>query len=211
MIAVLTARGFRRNLGTGKSLSFVRHKSMQAMETLVLEFGEIEDDAVNRAESAAILKYSNLLNEYSSGSIHGLVSVRNIGKGADWSVIVLTITGIFFAIPETHKKVRESIEEWQLIFKELKSLYLKVIPKKFALYPDQYLFLIALNSVISKTNLEALVFVGFSTLPEENPDLDIYPPLLFSFQNQNTLYQYAVARHGELLWENQIQIAGKIV
>jgi hypothetical protein len=72
------------------------------------------------------------------------------------------------------------------------------------------LFLIALNSVVSKTNLEALVFIGYSTLPEENPDLDIYPTLLFSFQNQNTLYQFSVARHGELLWENQIQIAGKI-
>lgn len=51
-----------------------------------------------------------------------------------------------------------------------------------------------------------MVFLGFSKLPEENPDLDIYPTLLFSFQNQNTLYQIAVARHGEVLWENQIQI-----
>lgn len=118
---------------------------MHAIETLVLEFGEIMDDAVSSVESAAILKDSNLLNEYSSGSIDGSVSVRNIGKGADWSVIVLTITGVFFAIPEAHKKVRESIEAWQLIFKQFKSLYQNVIPKKLALYPDQYLFLIALK------------------------------------------------------------------
>lgn len=182
---------------------------MQAMETLVIEFNEIEDAAVSRVESVAILKYSNLLNEYSSGSIEGSVSVRNIGKGADWSVIVLTITGIFFAIPEAHKKIRESIEEWQLIFSELKCLYQKLIPKKIALYPNQYLFLIALNFIVSKTNLETLVFLGFSTLPEENPDLDIYPTLLFSFQNKNILYQVAVARHGEVLWENQIQVVGK--
>jgi hypothetical protein len=135
--------------------------------------------------------------------------VRNIGKGADWSVIVLAITGIFLAIPEAHKKVRESYEEWQLIFKELKSFYSRIIPKKIALYPDQYLFLIALNQVVTKTNLECLLFLGFSTLPEETPELDIYPALLFSFQNQNSLYQVAISRHGEVLWENQIQMIAK--
>jgi hypothetical protein len=100
------------------------------MEKLVFEFGEIDDSSVSDIESAAISSYSSLMQNYSQGSVDGSVSVRNIGKGADWSVIVLTITGIFFAIPEAHKKVRESFEEWQHIFKELKSLYTWLIPKK---------------------------------------------------------------------------------
>jgi hypothetical protein len=182
---------------------------MQAMETLVLEFGEIEDSAVSKVELAAVSKYSNLLQNYSSGSVDGSVSVRNIGKGADWLVIVLTITGIFFAIPEAHKKVRESFEEWQHIFKELKSLYSWLIPKKIVLYPNQYLFLIALNLVATKTNPKELIFLGFTSLPEENPDLDKYPTLLFSFENQTDLYQVAIARNGDVLWENKIQMIGK--
>jgi hypothetical protein len=87
---------------------------MQAMETLVLEFSEIEDAAVNRVESAAILKYSNLLNEYFSGSIGGSVSVRNIGKGADWSVIVLALTGIFLPFQKHIKKYENQLKNGSL-------------------------------------------------------------------------------------------------
>lgn len=181
---------------------------MQAMETLVIEFGEIKDTAVSRVESEAVSKYSNLIQNYSTGIVYGSVSLRNIGKGTDWSVIVLTITGIFLAIPEAHKKVRESYEEWQHIFKELKSFYSWLIPKKVALYPNQYLFLIALNQVVSQTNSNELVFLGFTSLPEENPDLDKYPTLLFSFENQTILYQVAIARNGDILWENKIQMIG---
>lgn len=179
------------------------------MEILVLEFGEIEDSAVSKVELDAISKYSNLIQNHPSGSIDSSVSVRNIGKGADWSVIILTITGIFFAIPEAHKKVRESFEEWQRIFKELKSFFSWLIPKKIALYPNQYLFLIALNLVAAQTNPEELIFLGFTSLPEENPDLDKYPTLLFSFENQTDLYQVAIARNGYVLWENKIQMIGK--
>ena len=177
---------------------------MEYIETLVLEFGEIEDCSVVKIETAAITKYSNLINVHLRGSVQGIVSVRNIGKGADWSVIVLAIIGVYFAIPEAHKKIRESFEEWQHIFKELKSLYSLLIPKKTALYPNQYLFLIALNLVATKTNPEALESLGLCALPEENSDLDKYPPLLFSFKNENTLYQVATARKGVVLWENEI-------
>lgn len=182
---------------------------MQAIETLVLEFGEIEDSSVSTVELAAISNYSNLIQNYSQSTLDGLVSVRNIGKGAEWSVIVLTITGIFFAIPEAHKKVRESFEEWQHIFKELKSLYTCLIHNKVALYPNQYLFLITLNLIAIKTNPKELIFLGFISLPEVNPDLDKYPPLLFSFENRTNLYQLAIARNGDILWENKIQMAGK--
>ena len=182
---------------------------MKAMETLVFEFGEIDDSAVFNVESAAISSYTSLMQNYTQGSIDGSVSVRNIGKGADWSVIVLTITGIFFAIPEAHKKVRESFEEWQHIFKELKSLYTWLIPKKIALYPNQYLFLIALNAISTQTKPRDLIFLGFTSLPEQSPDLDEYPALLFSFANKTEILQIAIARNGEIFWENKIQLVDK--
>ncbi len=179
---------------------------MQSMETLILEFGEIDDSAVSKVELATVLHYSNLIQTYTNQSVNSSVSIRNIGKGADWSVIVLTITSIFFIIPEAQKKIRESVEEWQSIFKELKSIYSWIVKKKTALYPNQYLFLIALNSVVAKTNNNEFVFLGFKSLPEENPDLDKYPSLLFSFVNQQQIYQVAISRTGVILWENQLQV-----
>jgi hypothetical protein len=97
---------------------------MHAIETLVLEFGEIMDDAVSSVESAAILKDSNLLNEYSSGSIDGSVSVRNIGKGADWSVIVLTITGVFLPYQKHIKKYENQLKHGSL-FSSSSNPYIK--------------------------------------------------------------------------------------
>jgi hypothetical protein len=96
----------------------------QSLDILVPEFGELDDAEWPRAERDAIAHYSRRLRTYPGGPIDGSVMTRNIGKGADWSVVAIVVGGgLFFAIPEAHKKIRETLEEWRRIFKELTSFF----------------------------------------------------------------------------------------
>ena len=136
----------------------------QSLEIFVPEFGEIDASEWPRVEREALSRYSRLLRAYPAGPINGSVTTRNVGKGANWSVIVLILSGLFFTIPEAHKRVRESLEEWRRIFKELKPLFSWLLGTKRALYPDQYLFLVALFSVAECIEPSVLVFLGFTRL-----------------------------------------------
>ena len=178
----------------------------QQLELLVSEFGEVDDSEWPRVEREAIGHYSQLLRSYPAGPIDGSVTIRNIGRGADLSVVVLVVGGLFFTIPEAHKRVRESLEEWRRIFKEFKSVSSWLIGKKRALYPEQYLFLVALFSVVERTEPDALTFLGFTQLPEDDPDLSDKGALLFSFVHGSVVLQVAVARNGHFLWENELSL-----
>ncbi|WP_223619032.1 hypothetical protein [Lysobacter sp. ESA13C] len=180
----------------------------QYLEILVAEFGEIDDSAWSEAERIAIDNYLQLLQTYPSRPIEGSVTIRNIGRGADWSVIALAIGGLFLAIPEAHKRLRESLEEWRRIFKEFQSIssWLGLVGKKSVLYPDQYLFLIATFHVVDRFEPDAIIFLNALRLPEDRPDLTQMGCLLFSFSLGNVVHQVAVDRGGRVLWENAISI-----
>lgn len=175
----------------------------QELEILVLEFGEVNDLNWSRVEIETVRRYNERLHAYPAGPVNGSVTIRNIGRGADWLVVVLILGGLFFTIPETHKKIRESLEEWQHIFKEFKSLVSWLVGKKAVIYPDQYLFMVALFSVVELVNLDTLVFLGFVRLPEDHPDLVDKSTLLFTFAHDDMIKQVAVNRSGQVLWENQ--------
>lgn len=179
---------------------------LQQLEILVSEFGEIDDSEWPRVKNEAIDHYSKLLHTYPAGPIDGSVTIRNIGKGADWPVVVLIFGGLFFIIPEAHKRVRESLEEWQRIFKEFKSISLWLASKKRALYPDQYLFLVAVSSAVKRVGPDTLIYLGSTRLPEYNPDLTDKGTLLFSFAHGKVIYQVAVDRNGHVAWENEMSI-----
>jgi hypothetical protein len=51
------------------------------------------------------------------------------------------------------------------------------------------------------------VFQGFTRLPEDNPDLQGYEPLLFTFTDRGALEQVAVARNGEVLWHSSLELS----
>lgn len=175
-----------------------------SLEILVSEFGEVDDSEWPRVQSEAIGQYSQLLQNYPAGPIDGSVAIRNIGRGADWAVVVLVIGGLFFTIPEAHKRVRESLEEWRRIFKELKSVSSWLFSSKHALYPDHYLFLVAVFFVAERAETDELTFLGFTQLPESNPDLANKGALLFSFSHGRMIRQVAVGRNGDVLWENEL-------
>jgi hypothetical protein len=80
------------------------------------------------------------------------------------------------------------------------------VEKKTALYPDQYLFLVALSHVAERLDPDSLIFLGFTHLPEDHPDLADKASLLFSFARDNTMHQVAVARNGQVSWVNELPI-----
>lgn len=59
-------------------------------------------------------------------SVHYSIQETNFGVGADWPTIalnVVTIAGVgFIALPEAHKRVREALEEWQLMGANVRKL-----------------------------------------------------------------------------------------
>lgn len=140
------------------------------------------------------------------GALTGDVSIRNMGRGADWIVVAVSITSAvasaLVAIPKAHKFVRETVEEWKRIYRELRATYEWICVDRPALYPDAYLFLVALTQIEEIVNGENLAFVGVTRLPESNPDLAGREALLFSFTANKVVEQIAVSRTGEVQWRN---------
>lgn len=178
----------------------------QKTELFILAIGTPADDEWESAESEALSLYRQRLESYPGAPIHGSVSLRNLGKGADWYVIAVTVGGAFFAIPELHKRIRESLEEYRLIWNNLKGLFSWLVRDKRALYPDQYLFLAALFHVSEEYDADRLIFLGGVPLPEPSPDLSEIPPMLFAFFNGGTVVQVAIARDSSVLWSSRLQL-----
>jgi hypothetical protein len=115
-------------------------------EIIIPEFGEVLDENWEAEEERVRQHYLKRLSTYPRGHIDAKVETRNIGRGADWIVVVISLASAvatgFVAIPKAHKLIRESVEEWQRIFNELKALFGWLAPRR-ALYPDNFLFLTA--------------------------------------------------------------------
>ena len=180
------------------------------LELFVVAFGEMNSDTREQEEHEAIQFYRQRLAEYPRGRIGAVVSTRNLGRGADWIVVAISIASTaatgFIAIPKAHKLIRESVEEWARILNELKALFSWVVGDKPALYPDAHLFLLALFHLDQRNNASELMFQGYTRLPESNPDLQGQEPLLFSFTHGGVLEQVAVTRHGEIMWHNSVEL-----
>jgi len=131
---------------------------------------------------------------------------KNIGRGADWIVLVLSIGIAVWIIPDVHKKVRNNIEEWCRIYQELHTFFNWVLEKQVALYSDEYLFLQAIETLSHQNITEHMEFKGVTRLPEDNPDNRGRESLLFSFGDTRMLVQVAISRSGEILWKNTIKL-----
>lgn len=147
---------------------------------------------------------------FPQGAVATTITERNIGRGADWIVIAVALVGsasyAAFAIPKAHKQVRESLEEWKRIFRELKAIYSWIRGARAALFPDTYLFLVALDRLSAAPEAANLVFQSTMRLPEDDPNMKERESLLLSFTYNLTLEQIAASRRGEVLWTNRIEL-----
>ncbi len=180
------------------------------LEFIVIPFGEVPDDELDARIADARNSYLARLDEFPGGPIEASVFPRNIGQDGDWTVLVVSfgsaIAGGFFAIPKAHMLVRESIEEWGRVFEELTSIVSHLDPPK-TLYPDVYLFLMALRDVDRPGEKDSFQFHGYKRLPESDPDLRDLESLLFTFSRKGTLKQVAVSRYAQILWRNDPELA----
>jgi hypothetical protein len=179
------------------------------MEILVNSFGELKDD-FEQEEKAAIRAVLDKLESYPDGHIPAEVGVKNIGRGADYYVVSISILSaasvLFFAIPTAHKKVRESLEEWKRIYNEFSRLISWFAFSSPIYYPEHYLFLVALLKLDEDTEASELTFLSCHAIPEDNPDLKGLESLIFNFQDGDVLESVAVTRQGKLLWHNTTEL-----
>lgn len=183
-------------------------KQVEHLEALVVAFSEIADEDWQRVVRAAEHEFQERAAAFDSPAISEIeVSSRNIGRGADWTVLALSFAIAAWTVPEVHRKIRENIEEWRRIYQELEKLFTWIARGKPVLYPDQYLFLKALQALPSGTPEDGLEYKGVARLPQLNPDLHGREDLLFSFGDGQRIVQVAVSRSGNVLWHNIIELS----
>ena len=181
------------------------------MEVLINSFGDPGGHNYEQKKLDDIKLIQDRFNEYSTQSITAKIEVKDIGKGADWEVISISIptiaTALFFTIPAAHKKIRESIEEWHRISNEFKSFVKWMSFTSSVYYSDHFLFLSSLASFDDKVDVANLIYLGCKKLPEDNPSLQGLEALIFNFKNENTVISVAVSRNGNILWSNSFEVS----
>ncbi|MDD9158399.1 hypothetical protein PVK64_19730 [Aliivibrio sp. S4TY2] len=93
----------------------------------------------------------------------------NIGRGADCPVTIFQVISVFgfiaFAIPEAHKRVRESIEEWSLIKENaLKLIALLTKNNRMVALPDEILFIKSVEALLSEIEANDAMFIKYEVI-----------------------------------------------
>ncbi|HHF3026208.1 TPA: hypothetical protein ACPJ0Z_004511 [Vibrio diabolicus] len=94
------------------------------------------------------------------------LSIResNIGRGADYPVTVIQVLSVLglvgFVIPEAHKRVRESIEEWSRIKGHFVKLH-KLLSRNHRIIslPEEVLFVKSVEALLTETEASDAVFI----------------------------------------------------
>lgn len=180
------------------------------MEIIINPFGDPSQHTVER-EKDEVDSVLQKFESYPGVYVPVEVGTKNIGKGADWLVVSVTIlssaTGLFFAVPAAHKKVREILEEWNRIFKEFRKLLDWLSFKNHVMLPDEYLFLEALSKLDEECEASELTFLGVNKIPKHNPSLQGFEDMVFGFQDGRMIESVAVSRSGKVLWHHSVESA----
>ncbi|HIF5828868.1 TPA: hypothetical protein ACY4P9_004723 [Vibrio parahaemolyticus] len=97
------------------------------------------------------------------------IQEHNIGRGADNPVTVVQVLSILglvgFVIPEAHKRVRESIEEWSRIKGHFTKLH-TLLSRNYRVIalPEEVLFIKAVEALLSETESNDAAFVRYETV-----------------------------------------------
>ena len=182
-------------------------KKEESLELVIAAFGELSDDdweaVVEAGESDLRRRISEFVGEKPSNIE---VKSADIGRGADWTVLAIYFVAATIAIPEAHKRIRENLEEWQRIYRELNAFFTWVIKGRAALYPDEYLFLKSIEALSVEGLSENIEYKGVLRIPEDDPTMQGREALAFSFSDGKALVQIAVSRKGKVLWLNRIEL-----
>ena len=161
-------------------------------------------------EQTSIIKkrIQDRLSEYDDTILYKIVETDH-GKGADWPTIALLLLNASLVIPEFHKKFRETISEWKLIYKNACRLT-NWISEKFRIlfYPRELLFFDALAEI------EKLLDVNEIELISIDESDKIYEGMLcpenlklvtFTFKKDNIIYQVGFSNERKMMFVYKIK------
>lgn len=176
-------------------------------ELIIVAFGEMSDEAWEEEVALEEKRVRHRIESYEADAPESVeVTAVNLGRGADWMVLAVSFGVAAIVIPEAHKKIRENIEEWVRIYRELHAFFRWIVEDRKALYPDEYLFLQAIAVFSEQNPDENMEFKGVTRIPEDNPDRQGRESLIFSFSGRGKLCQVAIARGGNILWTNSVEL-----
>lgn len=137
---------------------------------------------------------------------------ENYGTAADWPVIkvkVLVVAGVlFFGVPDVHKRIRETYEEWQHIATEVDNIVTTVAGSSEILECSAGVLIFdALKEIHKTTDAADLRFLNLKKIPGERGfgAIDM-PDYLFSFTGSTKIYQVAVNCDRTIAWVNELEI-----
>jgi hypothetical protein len=137
---------------------------------------------------------------------------ENYGTAADWPVIkikVLAVAGVLlFGVPEAHKYIRETYEEWQHMAREVDSVVTTIAGSSAVLECSVGILIFdALKEIHKTTNAADLRFLNVKKIPGERGfgTVDM-PDYLFTFCSDTKIYQVAVHCDRSIVWVNELEI-----
>jgi len=156
-----------------------------------------------------IQRIDELLSGYEE-ALEYTVRDDNLGVGADWPVIIVTVGSIagaaFFLIPEAHKRVREALEEWKLIGENIKKLIGKLkITERVLVNPVELLMIEAVEQLNKTTNLEDVVYLGFEQLSQPGSHEQISGAYAFRFELPGEKWEVVIAGDSTLITKRRIK------
>ncbi|TYO99842.1 hypothetical protein EDC39_1012 [Geothermobacter ehrlichii] len=137
-----------------------------------------------------------IMEEFSE-SVDYSIQETNFGVGADWPTIALdvaTIAGVgFFAVPEAHKRVREALEEWQLISANIKKLIDWIGGKEsIVAQPIELIFIAASEALLSLVKNDDAVFLKYEEILPAGSHEEISGLYDFRFESEGNEWKVLI-------------------
>lgn len=147
-------------------------------------------------------RITGIMDEFAESVDYSIQEV-NFGVGADWPTIavnVATIAGVgFIALPEAHNRVREALEEWQLIGANITKLIECIGGKEpIVAQPIELLFLAASEALLSLMNKDDAVFVRYEELSRVGSHEEISGLFEFRFESDGNEWKVIISGQKEI-------------
>ncbi|MCG7983767.1 hypothetical protein [Candidatus Thiodiazotropha endoloripes] len=166
-------------------------------------------------QTPKIISEMNLYFSQNKETLNFSLLETDHGTSADWPTITITIgggIGALFIIPEAHKRIRESFEEWKRIGNEITSLITWIASKyPVVAYPKELLFFDLLEWFETELGIDVneLEFISVDDefpIPDKRYGMSIDKAYLFTLKNKKVVYQIAIQNDREIIWKHSYEI-----
>lgn len=186
------------------------HHDIANMQILIGSTSDPSDEEATASDLAALK--ARVAAETRALGLSARISRDNLGSGADWIVSVIEVAAglgaALFAIPEAHKRIRESVEECKKIHSEIIALMDRLRGHSPVVrQPVEALYLLALEKVLRETDAAEITLLSSEPIPlpaELSNGFHALQHYLFAFQAGHELVLVAINTDAEILWARRI-------